>query len=902
MTCPGPRLLGRGVVVDSGGQVPDGWAGAGEVIVDAAVLAQPAEAVTALHRVWAAREPVIVRLEVDAGQFRAPRAYVEEPWTLPADFEVWEDRLQFLVWANNYDARIDPDEPIWWWGRKALRLGAKAASDGGDVLLPDGRPAWVDGGPRQPFASDALDGVAVVHRESVERDRLHVAPAPSAPEVSLAPDQLAAVAHATGPARIIAPAGSGKTRVLTARLRHLIVDRGWERDAVLAVAYNKKAQQELDARCGDFAPRTRTLNSLGLAILTRARGRAPAVLEERELRRVVERLAPAQRRRVNTDPIGPYLEALGAIRLGLRDPEEVEGSRDDVPGLAGMWPGFRAELAERQAIDFDEQIYGAVEALLLDGALRAREQAACRHLLVDEFQDLTPAHVLLLRLLAAPGLDCFGVGDDDQVIYGHAGADPAFLIDYERLFPGAGDHPLEVNYRCPPAVVDAASHLLSYNHRRVAKVIRAAPPDPGEQTQGPGFEIRCHAGGAGAAELAEVVTSWITAGHPPGSIAVLSRVNSMLLAPHVALVEAGVPVDSVVRPDLLGRTGLRAALAYLRIASAPEGQIDGADIAEILRRPSRSLPPWFADRIRRRSRWSTRTLLDLIASVPEKDAPKVERLVDDLVAIRAAAEAGTAAIRLLQLIRVDIGLGTAMSLLDGGRGGEGTSHVDDLEALEQVAGLHDDAATLEAWLSDRLQRPPDPQGVVLSTVHRVKGMEWDRVAVYGVTAGIVPHRLAEDEEEERRVLHVGVTRGRRQVAVLVDAARPSAFVDELAGTAPHQAAGVRRRVTAPAAGAATAGTARRRDGRSGRPSEPAETGDPALEEALRTWRRERAKQDGVPAYIVFADRTLQAIAARRPVTLVALRAVDGIGPTKLEMYGEDVLALVAAAGPAEETA
>ncbi|HEY1734058.1 MAG TPA: ATP-dependent DNA helicase UvrD2, partial [Acidimicrobiales bacterium] len=558
-----------------------------------------------------------------------------------------------------------------------------------------------------------------------------------------------------------------------------------------------------------------------------------------------------------------------------------------------------------------EQIYGAIEALLADGAFREQAQLSCRHLLVDEFQDLTPAHVLLLRLLAAPGLDCFGVGDDDQVIYGHAGADPGFLIDYERLFPQAADHPLEVNYRCPAPVVDTAVRLLSYNHRRVAKVIRSgARPDaeagsPESVETGPkgtvGLRVRRHAAGGGAAELAATVTGWIGAGAAPSSVAVLSRVNSMLLAPHVALVEAGVPIDSVVRADVLNRTGLRAALAYVRIATAPDGHIAGRDVVEVLRRPSRGLPPWFADRLRRRSKWSEGGLLDIIGTVPDKDAPKVERLVDDLVAIRSAAASGTNTARLLRLVRVDVGLGGAMSLLDGGKGGEGSSHVDDLEALEQVAGLHDDPATLEDWLVGRLEHSDDDAGVVVSTVHRVKGMEWDRVAVYGVTAGILPHRLAEDEEEERRVLHVAITRGRREVVVLVDTARPSPFVDEMSGAAPHVAPGAASKRQAPATRKATPGgatpvgvTGGSRGPRGGRDA-PEPGGDPALEEALRTWRRERARTDGVPAYVVFADRTLRAIAATRPSTLASLRTVDGIGPTKLELYGEDILAVVASA-------
>ena len=127
-------------------------------------------------------------------------------------------------------------------------------------------------------------------------------------------------------------------------------------------------------------------------------------------------------------------------------------------------------------MDHDEQIYGAIEVLLTNVDIRRELQAECRHLLVDEFQDLTPAQLLMLRLVAAPAYDAFGVGDDDQVIYGYAGADPAFLIDYDRYFPGAAHLQLEVNYRCPADIVGAASNLLTYNRVRVPKTIRAAKP------------------------------------------------------------------------------------------------------------------------------------------------------------------------------------------------------------------------------------------------------------------------------------------------------------------------------------------------------------------------------------------------------------------------------------------
>jgi DNA helicase-2/ATP-dependent DNA helicase PcrA len=875
MSVPGPAPLGRSVVVNAGAGVPQPWTGRTEIALDEAALAQPAGPVELLHRAWAERQPVVIRLLVDPARFRAPRSWSVDPWTLPAGFELWEDRLHFLVWANSYDARRDPEQPQWWWAVKAARLGAIDCSltpGVGDVRLADGTVAWIDGGPRSPFSPSELDGAAVVHAETVERDLLTVAPAPGLPRPGLAADQQAAVAHRSGPARIIAPAGSGKTRVLTERLRHLVLDRGWEREAVIAVAYNKKAQEELDWRGADFRPRTRTLNSLGLWVLGTARGRAPSLLEEREVRALIERLAPLPRRRVNTDPIAPYIEALGRVRLALVPPEAVEEERDDVPGLAAVFPVYRAELRAAGVVDFDEQIYGAVEELLVDGALRRRLQGECRHLLVDEFQDLTSAHVLLVRLLALPGLDVFGVGDDDQVIYGHAGANPGFLIDYSRLFPGAAHHALDVNYRCRPAVVDAAVHLLAYNQARIPKSIRA-----GREAAGPAdFVIRRHSQGDGAIEAVATVQEWRDDGVPPDRIALLARVNSLLLAPHVALVEAGVPMSSALRPGVLERTGLRAALAYLRIAVARDGDITSRDLVEILRRPSRGLPPWFADRLRRRSRWRMPELRRLAATVGDRRSDKVTELVDDLETLRSAARGGASTSRLLSIVGDGIGLGRAMGLLDRSRGGEGASHLDDLHALNQVARMHDGAETFETWLRDRFLPARDPGGVTVSTVHRVKGMEWDRVIVYGVDAGIFPHRLAEDVEEERRVLHVAITRGRDRVVVLGDRSRPSAFLDELTGARPALAAPEPHPIPVVAV-----------------PRRRATVEDPALEAALRQWRLERSRQDRVPAYVVFNDRTLQAIAAARPATLVALRSVDGIGPAKLEAYGDAILELVA---------
>ena len=886
MTAPGPAALGRGVVLAAGDAVPAAWSGAPEVVVDEAVLGEHAGVVERLHEAWLRRRPVVVRLAVDAERFRTPESVVAEPWRLTADHELWRDRLHFLVWANTYDAR-SAIEPVWWWGRKAARLPGAAPSATADVVLPDGRPAWVDGGPRTVFDDE---GLVVLHREAVEAGRLEPdPPGPVAVAAELAPDQLGAVSHLSGPARIVAPAGSGKTRVLTERLRHLLVDRRWEREGVLAVAYNKRAQLELEERSADFRPRATTLNALGHRLLGEhgATGRPPRVLDERDVRRLVDDLVPRRQHRANTDPIAPYLEGLSAIRLGLRDPDEVEAERDDVPGLAAAFDPYRDALRRAGAVDFDEQIYGAVEVLLADGEFRRRQQQAHRHLLVDELQDLTPAHVLLVRLLAGPGLEVFGVGDDDQVIYGHAGADPAFLIGFDRLFPGAGDHPLEVNYRCPVAVVDAARHLLGYNRRRVAKEIR---PGPSADAAPEALVVRRHRPEEGASTLVEVVGSWDA---DPGSVAVLTRVNSLLLAPHVALVEAGVPVASTLSPDVLQRTGVRAALAYLRLGASPH-RLDPADLAEVIRRPSRGFPQWI-------SKWFSRPmsiaeLRGLSGRIDDaKVGAKLDAFAADLESVAAAVGAGGTTRAVLAVVADGVGLAGAMTMLDTSKGGQTGSQLDDLDALAQVADLHPDPASFETWLRGILGRGPAgaaergrSPGVTLSTVHRVKGMEWDHVVVAGVTDGVLPHRLSEHEEEERRVLHVAITRARRRCVVLADSTRPSPFLGELDGTAPVRAerGKVRQRPTdvTPIPKRATKAA-----GAAGPPSSPEAA---AAEEALKAWRTQRSRQDDVSAFIVASNALLRAIAERRPTTAEELFAVPGMGPTKLELYGDEILALL----------
>ena len=264
-----------------------------------------------------------------------------------AGFEPWADRLHFLVWANSYDAQA-AGEPVWWWARKAVRLGATEAARRARrrrAARRHGRRGSTAGpGRRSPCRST---GAAVVHRETVELGLAHAAAgAGRAARPTLAPDQLASVGHGAGPARIVAPAGSGKTRVLTERLRHLLADRGYEREAVLALAYNKKAQEEMAVP--PARPRRPDPDAQRVGLRPPQPRAGPPARAARRARGAVDRRAP----RADAAAAGEHRPdrartstASRSSASGCADPRRSRPTLDDVPGLAAAYGPYRGRAA-----------------------------------------------------------------------------------------------------------------------------------------------------------------------------------------------------------------------------------------------------------------------------------------------------------------------------------------------------------------------------------------------------------------------------------------------------------------------------------------------------------------------------------------------------------------------------
>jgi DNA helicase-2/ATP-dependent DNA helicase PcrA len=876
----GPDALGRHLLIEPGGTIAAPWSRAERLVVDEATLAAPDHALTRLRSAHHSATRLVIELATPFE--REPMLMTEAaPFELGPTFLFDLEELHHLVWINSVDAR-DPVRPVWIGLDRAIAAGATAADPDegvGDVVLPDGTAVWLDGGPVRHV--DPIGAVPVVHALAIEHGSMAL-PSPNVCSADLAPDQLAAVTHPGGGARIIAPAGSGKTRVLTERARHLLTQWNLPPSAVSLVAFNKRAQEEMVERTRDLPGlQVRTLNAIALAIVN---GTAPfaaqpkswRTIDEPDVRRIIGDLVEFPRRR-NSDPIGPWIEALTVIRLGLVEPEEVEGRYDgDVDGLAATWPAYRSALERRGAVDFDDQIYRALLVLLRDPAARRTAQRACRVMLVDEFQDLTPAHLLLIRLLAAPGGAVFGVGDDDQTIYGYNGADPAWLIDFAGLFPGSGEHPLEVNYRCPAGVVEVVDRLLRHNRRRVAKTIRAASSDAG------GWSIDTNVDAVGASRRA--VEQAIAAGASTTDIAVLARVNALLAPVQVALVVAGVPIAGGVGLEFADRTAVRTVLAWLRLAAAGRGgSLAADDIREALRRPSRSFHPRITEWV---SEQSSVVDLNKLAGrlTNERDAERVIDFAADVQTLQKMVASGSTTSDVLLTLIDEIGLAGSVASLDANRRGMNRSaQGDDLTAVTHLAALHDDPATFERWMRSQLAVKRAPGGVLLSTVHRVKGQEWPHVVVHLADAEQYPHRLADDVEEERRLFHVAVTRASRH-ATIVTGAHPSPFVPELTTEPSATRVVSSHRPEPPAARARSSSSS---------PGDPAADLDDAGQQrfsALRDLRNEL--RDGKPAYVVFDNKTLAAIAREAPTTLRDLGRISGIGPAKLERYGDAVIALM----------
>ena len=700
---------------------------------------------------------------------------------------------------------------------------------------------------------------------------------PATPDALLAaldPEQRAVATALRGPVCVLAGAGTGKTRAITHRIAYAVSAGIYAPQQVLAVTFTARAAGEMRGR----------LRQLGVGGV-QARTFHGAAL--RQLGFFWPRVVGGELPKLVASKAGLLAEAAGRSRLSLPGPSirdaaaEIEWAKstrtapDDYVAAAarsGRTPAADlapAELARlyaayeevkrgRGSIDFEDVLLLTVGILEDRADVAEQVRAQYRHLVVDEYQDVNPLQQALLDLWLGGSQELCVVGDASQTIYSFTGATPDYLLGFRRRYPDAQVVRLVRDYRSTPQVVALANGLLRHARGAAAdarvELVAQRPSGPAPTFTPYPDEP------AEAAGVATRIRSLLTAGTPASEIAVLFRINAQSESFEEALADAGIPYLLRGAERFFERPEVRKAVILLRGAAR-----GGADS---------TVPAGLVDDVRAvlaSSGWGPQ-------QQPPSGSGSARDAWESLAALVALAE--------------------------------------ELAAARAAVGQPASLADLVAELDERIaaQHAPTVEGVTLASLHSAKGLEWDAVFLIGLVEGTLPITYADTPaavEEERRLLYVGATRAREHLHLSWAAARspggrgsrkPSRFLDglrpadEVAGVGARAARGPKgRRVRGPLP-TVCAGCGRplvaAADRMRGRCADCPPAYDEAVFEQLRAWRLERSKTDSVPAYVVFTDATLEAIAEHAPSSLGELSMINGVGAVKLERYGAEVLALL----------
>ena len=681
---------------------------------------------------------------------------------------------------------------------------------------------------------------------------------------ALDPEQREAARTVSGPVCILAGAGTGKTRTITHRAAYAVRSGAVPSSALLAVTFTARAAGEMRTRLrllGVGGVQARTFHSAAMKQLNyfwpRVVGGAPPRLVDNSFR-MVAGAAARVRLRPGTSEIRDLLAELDWAASTLVGPEDYVAAAAragrqgpyDPAVIAQVYDAY-VQLKQAQGVaDFNDLLLLTAGSLEDHAGVAEEFRARYRSFVVDEYQDVTPLQQRLLDAWLGGRDDLCVVGDAHQTIYSFTGATPSYLLEFRRRYPTATEVRLVRDYRSTPQVVGLANGVIAgaTSSRSRLELIAQQPPgaDPvfTEHDDEP----------AEAAAVAARCRQLIESGTPASEIAVLYRVNAQSAGYEAALTDAGVPYLVRGGERFFDRAEVREAILLLRGAGRAADVDAPAGLADLV-----------ADVLRAGVGWQL--------EAPPAGAGATRERWEALAALHRLAG--------------------------------------DLATADPTVGLRGLVAELEERAA--AQHAPSVEGVTLASLHAAKGLEWDAVFLVGLVEGTLPLVHADTPaavEEERRLLYVGVTRARFHLSLSWalsrspggrGSRRPSRFLDGLhtASARPTAAPGAARAsrrersgpITCRVCGASLTAAVDRKLSRCA--ACPADR-DEVLFEALRSWRAERAKELGQPAFCVFTDATLVAIAEQRPETVPALVAIPGIGQSKLDRYGDEVLSLVGA--------
>jgi DNA helicase-2/ATP-dependent DNA helicase PcrA len=612
--------------------------------------------------------------------------------------------------------------------------------------------------------------------------------------LALNPQQDAAVRHPGGPLLVLAGAGSGKTRVLTARIAHLIRERGVAPSRIFAVTFTNKAAGEMRARVAALLgadPRglwIGTFHSLSARLLRREAallGFGPnfTIYDQDDSESFIKRLLEQRGHSPKANPP----RAIHAIISGAKNrmvlPEELGASADGPLErvAAEIYAGLGPALRQANAMDFDDLLLFPLTLFAEHRERLVYWQRRFDHVLVDEFQDTNAAQYRLVKQLAMEHRNLCVVGDDDQAIYGWRGADVRHMLSFQQDFPGTTLIKLEQNYRSTQVILDAANGIIAENARRLGKTLFTAKQGGEPVTLLTAADERDEAEWF-AGELSRRAADGDVAYE---GMAVLYRTNAQSRPLEEAFRFRGIPYRLVGAVSFYERREVKDVLAYLRLIANPA---DDEAFARIVNVPRRGIgDASFTPLVRAATQWGKPLLETARAAERIPDLrPNVRvaftgvaALIDDLRARHGQADPATA------LEQVVAAVGYAQYLAD--EGPEGVERLENVQELiagaaawAETAADGDEAGegengptlierylTQAALVASADQSTGDPTGVTLMTVHMAKGLEWPVVTLAGLEDGLFPLARSAGEpgglEEERRLCYVGLTRAREKL-------------------------------------------------------------------------------------------------------------------------------------------
>jgi ATP-dependent DNA helicase UvrD/PcrA len=593
----------------------------------------------------------------------------------------------------------------------------------------------------------------------------------------LNPQQREAVLASEGAVLILAGAGSGKTRVITQRIAHLVLDKGVPSERILAVTFTNKAAGEMKSRTEALLPGQAvkswisTFHSLCVRILRREAEAAGlprdfVIYDDEDQLQAVREALRALDMPEKVNPPRRILARISAAKNAGRDLQGDEDSDSEAAiKLARVAERYRQTLEAAHALDFDDLLLRTVALLESNEAVRESYRQRFQYVLVDEYQDTNRAQYELVRHLSGPQGNITVVGDEDQSIYSWRGADIRNILDFEADFPGARVLRLEENYRSRPAILDAASGLVAHNEKRKGKTLRAVKTA--------GDPVRLHQAGDEFQEAAWVV-SRISGRRDGGRSAVLYRMNSQSRLFEEALMRAGVPYEVWGGVGFYERREVKDLLAYLRLIANPR---DPMALRRVINVPPRGIGDRTVqelDRVARErgtSTWEALAIVEGEALLPARATQPLRRFREMLEALRAEAPSLGLKDLLTRILEVT-GYAAALAQEESHESQDRLENLAELLSAAADYQAREDSPSLAGFL-DRVSllsdvdKARDDAPVILMTLHSAKGLEFDAIFLVGLEEGLVPHArsLARGDalEEERRLCYVGMTRARERL-------------------------------------------------------------------------------------------------------------------------------------------